>query len=183
MVSWSMASPQRATCAKSPCPRWTKPSQRRGDLERISEVKYAPFVVTGTTEEEMARSATEVRERIAFYASTPAYRPVLEIHGWGDLQGELNTLARKGDWKTMGTLIDDDVLGAFRVAEPDPYAADGPGHVGGGAGGPDELHSPRERGSRTDPSHAARDPDGCRLADMKRERGSSPLSPCETPDL
>ncbi len=82
------------------------------------EVKYAPFVVTGTTEEEMARSATEVRERIAFYASTPAYRPVLEVHGWGDLQGELNTLARKGEWKTMGTLIDDDVLGAFALQSP-----------------------------------------------------------------
>jgi probable F420-dependent oxidoreductase len=92
------------------------------------EVKYAPFVVTGADELEMRRSADEARERIAFYASTAAYRPVLECHGWGDLQSELNALARKGEWKAMGDLIDDEVLGAFAVVAtiddlPDAYRA------------------------------------------------------------
>ena len=65
-----------------------------------------------------ARPTQETRERIAFYASTPAYRPVLELHGWGELQTELNTLARKGEWKAMGDLIDDDVLHAFALVAP-----------------------------------------------------------------
>jgi probable F420-dependent oxidoreductase len=79
------------------------------------EITYAPFVVTGPDEEAMVRAADEARERIAFYASTPSYRSVLELHGWGDLQTELNTLARKGEWKAMGGLIDDEVLNAFAV--------------------------------------------------------------------
>ena len=82
------------------------------------EVKYAPFVVTGADGAEMARSAAEVRERIAFYGSTPAYRPVLELHGWGDLQTELNAIARKGEWQAMGGLIDDDMLRAFALVAP-----------------------------------------------------------------
>jgi probable F420-dependent oxidoreductase len=82
------------------------------------EIKYSPFVVTGDDDEEMGRAAAEVRERIAFYASTPSYRPVLELHGWGDLQSDLNALARKGEWKAMGNLIDDEVLQAFAVIAP-----------------------------------------------------------------
>jgi probable F420-dependent oxidoreductase len=81
-------------------------------------VKYSPFVVTGADEAQMARSAQDTRERIAFYASTPAYRPVLELHGWGELQTELNHLARKGQWKTMGGLISDEVLEAFALVAP-----------------------------------------------------------------
>jgi probable F420-dependent oxidoreductase len=79
------------------------------------EVKYSPFVATGRDDEEIERSVAEVRERIAFYASTPSYRPVLEHHGWGELQSDLNVLARKGQWKEMGGLIDDDVLAAFAL--------------------------------------------------------------------
>jgi luciferase-like monooxygenase len=55
------------------------------------------------------------KEQIAFYGSTPAYRPVLELHGWGDLQDELNRLSKQGEWTAMGELITDDVLEAFAV--------------------------------------------------------------------
>jgi hypothetical protein len=79
---------------------------------------YAPFVVTGTDEKEMAASAAAARERIAFYASTPSYRGVLELHGWGDLQTSLNTLARQGKWQEMGGLIDDGMLAEFAVIAP-----------------------------------------------------------------
>jgi probable F420-dependent oxidoreductase len=96
------------------------------------EVKYGPFVVTGSDEREMADAATEAKERIAFYASTPAYRPVLEHHGWGDLQTELNHLARRGEWKAMGGLIDDEVLAAFAVIAP---AAELPAALGRWVGG------------------------------------------------
>jgi probable F420-dependent oxidoreductase len=53
---------------------------------------------------------TAARRLLGFYGSTPAYRPVLEIHGWGDLQQELNALSKQGRWQEMGTLINDDVL-------------------------------------------------------------------------
>jgi alkanesulfonate monooxygenase SsuD/methylene tetrahydromethanopterin reductase-like flavin-dependent oxidoreductase (luciferase family) len=53
---------------------------------------------------------TATRGLLAFYGSTPAYRPVLETHGWGDLQPELNALSKQGRWQDMGALIDDDVL-------------------------------------------------------------------------
>lgn len=89
------------------------------------EISGLPFVVTGTTEEEMASAAVAVRDQIAFYAATPAYRAVLELHGWGELQGELNAMTKQGQWKQMGTLIDDDMLSAFAVvAEPDKVAAE-----------------------------------------------------------
>jgi probable F420-dependent oxidoreductase len=81
------------------------------------------FIVSGTTEEEMAAAATGVRGQIAFYGSTPAYRGVLEHHGWGDLQTELNALSKDGRWKDMGERIDDDMLATFAVvAEPDQVA-------------------------------------------------------------
>ena len=50
------------------------------------------------------------RRLLAFYGSTPAYRPVLDIHGWGDLQPELNTLSKQGRWADMGGLITDEML-------------------------------------------------------------------------
>jgi len=88
------------------------------------EISGPMFVVTGTTEEEMAKSAAGVRQQVSFYGSTPAYRPVLELHGWGDLQGELNRMSKEGRWEEMGDLIDDEMLHTFAVvAEPSKLAA------------------------------------------------------------
>ncbi len=94
----------------------TRVGRRRAGFE----VKYSPFVITGSDEKELAEATVEVKERIAFYASTPSYRPVLEHHGWGDLQTELNLLARRGEWQAMGGLIDDEVLAAFALVAPRP---------------------------------------------------------------
>jgi probable F420-dependent oxidoreductase len=92
---------------------------RSGRSRADLELSLPAFVVTGANEEEMAASARGVRQQIAFYGSTPAYRPVLELHGWGDLQPELNALSKQGRWAEMGELIDDEVLNAFAVvAEP-----------------------------------------------------------------
>jgi probable F420-dependent oxidoreductase len=76
------------------------------------------FVVTGRDEAEMVEAAKGVKGQIAFYGSTPAYRPVLELHGWGDLQEELNRLSKEGRWAEMGDLIDDDMLATFAVVAP-----------------------------------------------------------------
>jgi probable F420-dependent oxidoreductase len=89
------------------------------------EISGPAFVVTGTSDEEIEKSTQGVRQQIAFYGSTPAYRGVLEHHGWGDLQSELNALSKQGEWVTMGTLINDEILDAFAVvAEPEKLAGE-----------------------------------------------------------
>ncbi len=50
------------------------------------------------------------RRLLSFYGSTPAYRPVLDIHGWGDLQPELNAMSKQGKWQEMAGLITDEML-------------------------------------------------------------------------
>ncbi|MFC4464093.1 TIGR03617 family F420-dependent LLM class oxidoreductase [Streptomyces xiangluensis] len=91
-------------------------------------VSHLLLTATGRTEEEMARAVDGTRRQIAFYGSTPAYRGVLELHGWGELGDELNALsksAREDKWEAMGRLVDDDVLNAFAVvAEPERVAAE-----------------------------------------------------------
>jgi probable F420-dependent oxidoreductase len=78
------------------------------------------FVITGGGDEEMEAAERDVRRQIAFYGSTPAYRPVLALHGWGDLQGELNVLSKRNAWEEMTDLVPDDVVDAFAVrAEPE----------------------------------------------------------------
>jgi probable F420-dependent oxidoreductase len=91
-----------------------KAGKTRADLT----VSYPGFVVTGPDDESMAAAAKGVREQIAFYGSTPAYRAVLELHGWGDLHPELNTLSKRGEWEHMGELINDDILNTFAVVAP-----------------------------------------------------------------
>jgi probable F420-dependent oxidoreductase len=88
--------------------------EARGSLDGF-ELSLPVFVVLG--EDSRARSAAEagVRAQIAFYGSTPAYKPVLELHGWGGLADELNALSRRQAWAEMGALIGDDVLDAFAV--------------------------------------------------------------------
>ena len=87
------------------------------------EIAGSSFVVTGEGGEEMERSASATRQQIAFYGSTPAYRPVLEIHGWGELQTDLNALSKRGQWVEMAALIDDEILNTFAVvAQPEEIA-------------------------------------------------------------
>ena len=87
------------------------------------EIVGPSFVVSGTNEDEMAKASAGTRQQIAFYGSTPAYRGVLELHGWGGLQDELNTLSKQGKWVEMGSLIDDEILNTFAVVgEPEQVA-------------------------------------------------------------
>ena len=79
------------------------------------EIIGPSFIVTGADEQQMAAAAKGTRQQIAFYGSTPAYRGVLDLHGWGDLQDELNTLSKRGQWEAMGDLVTDEILEAFAV--------------------------------------------------------------------
>lgn len=85
----------------------------RTDVELASSV----FVVTGQDETEMAAVADEVRLQIAFYASTPAYRGVLDLHGW-DIGAQLTALSKRGKWADMAAVIDDDILHEVAVVAP-----------------------------------------------------------------
>ena len=70
------------------------------------------------------KSLQATRMQLGFYGSTPAYRPVLEHHGWGDLGDELNRHSKAGDWERMGEAIDDEVLETFAVVgDPEGIAA------------------------------------------------------------
>ena len=94
---------------------FAKAGKKRADFE----IAYPSFVVTGRNEAEMAESRAAVTKQIAFYGSTPAYKPVLDSIGAGELQGELNQMSKQGRWDDMGKLITDDLLNEFAVvAEP-----------------------------------------------------------------
>ena len=85
--------------ATMPAVRAGLASSGRSDFEVVPEV----IVSAGQDHE-------STRRLLAFYGSTPAYRRVLDVHGWGDLQPELNALSKQGRWAEMGGLITDEVL-------------------------------------------------------------------------
>ena len=85
------------------------------------------MAVIGDTDEEIERGRGLMRPRLAFYGSTPAYKVILDVHGWGDLQPELNRLSKTGDWGAMSALITDEMVDAFSVqGTPDTIGADCP---------------------------------------------------------
>ena len=87
------------------------------------EIVGPSFVVTGNDEAEMAAAEQGTRQQIAFYGSTPAYKGVLELHGWNGLHEELNALSKKGGWVEMGNLVTDEILNTFAVVgEPEQVA-------------------------------------------------------------
>ena len=94
---------------------FAKAGKQRGDFE----ISYPCFVVTGRDDQEVERAKAQTRQQIAFYGSTPAYKPVLDSIGAGEMQSELNAMSKQGRWAEMAGLISDDMLGAFAiVAEP-----------------------------------------------------------------
>lgn len=93
------------------------------DRDRFT-VAYPGFVATGDSDEEMATAVAAVRHQLAFYGATPAYRAVLELHGWEALHEDLHRLSVAGRWADMDALVDDQVLEAFAVVAPPEKAAD-----------------------------------------------------------
>jgi probable F420-dependent oxidoreductase len=84
--------------------------RQRSDLELTAEV----IVGCGRNDEELERAGA-VRSLVAFYGSTPSYRPVLDVEGWGDLQPQLNALSKRGEWAAMSELITDDMVATIAV--------------------------------------------------------------------
>ncbi len=83
------------------------------DVDLVSSV----FVVTGRDEAEMAAMRQSVKQQIAFYASTPAYKGVLDTHGW-EVQEPLNALSKRGEWTAMADVITDEIVEEVAVVAP-----------------------------------------------------------------
>ncbi|MGQ0823923.1 MAG: TIGR03617 family F420-dependent LLM class oxidoreductase [Actinomycetota bacterium] len=71
------------------------------------EIAFPVMVVAADNEKERDQGLNAMRPRLGFYGSTPAYKVVLDAHGWGELQPELNALSKRGDWGAMAGLITD----------------------------------------------------------------------------
>jgi probable F420-dependent oxidoreductase len=89
--------------------------QTSGRFRSAFEIGASALFVTGASDEERTAAEAAMRAHLAFYGSTPAYRRVLEVEGWGDLQGELNALTKAGRTDELHALIDDDVVARFSV--------------------------------------------------------------------
>lgn len=88
---------------------------RSGRTRSDIEVMCATLVVTADTEEALAASKLAARKQLAFYGSTPAYRPTLDCHGWAEVHEELNRLSKQGRWDDMTGLIGDEILEEIAV--------------------------------------------------------------------
>lgn len=85
--------------------------RNRSDIE----ISLPVYVIAGDDDTEIADRSMAVKKQLAFYGSTPAYRPVLDHHGWGDAHTELNQLSKRGEWNAMADLIDDTMLDTFAI--------------------------------------------------------------------
>ena len=97
---------------------------RRAGRDAVAVYPQA-ILAMGRTPEEQEAASVGVRGLLAFYGSTPAYRPVLDIEGWGDLQPELNALSKRGDIGAMMALVTEDMVETLAVrGTPEQCAAD-----------------------------------------------------------
>jgi probable F420-dependent oxidoreductase len=96
-------------------PRLDAGRERSGRDRGDFTVSAMPFVSTGRTDAERAAAKVANRARIAFYASTPAYAPVLEYYGLGDLRERLSAHARDRNWAALTGEVSDEMLEVFSV--------------------------------------------------------------------
>lgn len=128
----------------------------------VEEVQVVPQVIVavGRTEEEVVAATAGARALVAFYGSTPAYRPVLEVHGREDLQPRLQELMREGDVAGMSAAVDDELFDIIAVRGTPAKCAALIGAKFEGVGDracvyfPGSRHSPELVGELVDAMHA-----------------------------
>jgi len=98
--------------------------QKAGKARDRFCVSVQVVTATGLNEQEMEQAIASARNQIGFYASTPAYLPILQCHGWEALQQEANTLVRANKWAELASLIDDEILHTFAVVGTPEQVAD-----------------------------------------------------------
>lgn len=94
------------------------------------------MVAVGRDEAELESALARARAQVGFYASTPAYRVMLDVHGWGDLQPDLQALVRERRWADLPAAVPDEVTAAFVCSGS---AAEAAAQLQGRAGGVDRL--------------------------------------------
>ena len=87
-------------------------AERSGRDPEAIQLSVSAFMITDESE------ADFVRSQVAFYASTPAYRRVLALHGWEARAEQLSALARRQEWTEMASLVDDEMLETFALVAP-----------------------------------------------------------------
>lgn len=88
---------------------------RRGRTRADFSINTSVFVIPTDTPREARAAEAHVRQQLSFYMSTPAYRTVMELHGWEGVGVELGKMARTGQWKEMESLITDEMMDTFVV--------------------------------------------------------------------
>jgi len=91
-----------------------KEGRKRDDVS----VLVNAFVATTPAELNFARA------QISFYASTPSYRPVMDLHGWAGVAEKLSAHAARGEWAEMPVLITDEILNEFCLVTEGNQLAD-----------------------------------------------------------
>ena len=89
-----------------------KSGRQRAEIESSTTAFVVPMDDAGKAKEYEARA----RQQISFYASTPSYRVVMELHGWSDIAERLSRLALRGQWAEMPQLITDEMMAEFVVS-------------------------------------------------------------------
>jgi probable F420-dependent oxidoreductase len=96
-------------------PGVTRSRAGAGNSDRAFTLAAMVMVASGRTEQELDAAVAGTRRQIGFYASTPAYVPVLAHHGLSALHGEARSLTKAGRWDELASLIDDSILNTFAV--------------------------------------------------------------------
>jgi len=108
----------RRSLAEHVLPALLRGLDRGGRRREQIEVMCVALLVTGESDAELAANREVVRKQLGFYGSTPAYKPTLDAHGWGDLHFELNAMSKRGQWDEMAALISDEILETIAVVAP-----------------------------------------------------------------
>ena len=88
---------------------------KSGRARMSIEISSSIFVIPTDDPQQAVKFEREIREQIAFYASTPPYRPVFDLEGWGSVADELKAMAAHGRWNEMSSLINDEILDRFAL--------------------------------------------------------------------
>ena len=96
-------------------PQITEGAQKAGRSRKDIVVSSSSFVIMGNSQKEIDTMREQVRSKMSFYASTRTYKPVLDVHGWGEVCLALNEKAAKGEWDAMARDITDEMLDEYTV--------------------------------------------------------------------
>ena len=104
-------------------PNLEKGASRAGKTLKEITIGGGGFIILADDQESLRRSYEDARRRIAFYASTPAYRGVMEVHDWGGVADQLRQLSFESRWDDMPRLVSEEMMGVFCVAGSRPEIA------------------------------------------------------------